>query len=32
MTIQSDIYREKIQTLSPETQVESLASKVCPSG
>ncbi len=27
MTIQSDIYREKIQTLSPETQVESLA---CP--
>ncbi|HFR3410901.1 TPA: glutamate racemase [Streptococcus suis] len=27
MTIQSDIYREKIQALSPETQVESLA---CP--
>lgn len=27
MTIQSDIYREKIQSLSPETQVKSLA---CP--
>lgn len=27
MTIQSDIYREKIQALSPETQVDSLA---CP--
>ncbi len=27
MTIQSDIYRQKIQALSPETQVDSLA---CP--
>ncbi len=33
MTIQSDIYREKIQTLSPETPGRKFGmSKVCPSG